>query len=100
MSDSFTDPWTGALSMGFPRQECWNGLPFPSPGDLPNPGIKPASLELEGRFFIPEPPGKANKALKKKEILPYVTAWMNLEDIMESDINQTHKDKRSMVPLM
>ena len=42
------------LSMGFSRQEYWSGLPFPSPGDLPNPGIKPASLEsyaLEGRFF-------------------------------------------------
>ena len=41
------DPWTVArqppLSMGFPRQEYWSGLPFPFPGDLPNPGIKPAS---------------------------------------------------------
>ena len=36
------DPW----SMGFPRQECWHGLPFTSPGDLPNPGIKPMSSEL------------------------------------------------------
>ena len=34
------------LSMGFPRQEYWSGLPFPSPGDLPNPGIKPMSLAL------------------------------------------------------
>ena len=43
-------PWTGAyqalLSMGFPRQEYWSGFPFPSPGDLPNPGIKPESLAL------------------------------------------------------
>ena len=41
------DPWTVApqarLSMGFPRQQCWIGLLFPSPGDLPNPGIKPVS---------------------------------------------------------
>ena len=47
MSDSFVTPWTVAhqapLSMGFPRQEYWNGLPFLSPGDLPNPGIEPAS---------------------------------------------------------
>ena len=35
------------LSMGFSRQEYWNGLPFPSPGDLPNPGIKPGSLALQ-----------------------------------------------------
>ena len=39
------------LSMGFPRQEYWSGLPFPSPGDLPNTGIKPASPVLAGRFL-------------------------------------------------
>jgi len=44
--------------MGFPRQECWNGLPFPSPGDLPNSEIEPRSLALAGGFFTPEPPGK------------------------------------------
>ena len=54
----FETPWTVAhrapLSMVFSRQENWNGLPFPTPGDLPNPGIKPASLmssELAGRLF-------------------------------------------------
>ena len=45
-------------SRGFPRQEYWSGLPFPSPGDLPNPGMEPASPALAGRFFITEPPGK------------------------------------------
>ena len=48
-------PWTVAcqapLSMEFPRQEYWSGLPFPPPRDLPNPGIKPASLALAGGFF-------------------------------------------------
>ena len=42
------------LSMGFPRQDYWNGLPFPSPGDLPDPGIEPTSLDIPawaGRFF-------------------------------------------------
>ena len=39
------------LSMGFPRQEYWSGLPFPSPGDLPGPGIKTPSSALAGRFF-------------------------------------------------
>ena len=65
MSDSFVTPWTVAchspLSMGFPRQEYWSGLPFPSPGDLPNPGIEPtspASPALAGGFFTAEPPGK------------------------------------------
>ena len=46
---------------GISRQEYWSGLPFPSPGDLPNPGIKPASLTfptLTGGFFTAEPPGK------------------------------------------
>ena len=48
-------------SMGFSRQEDWSGLPFPTPGDLPNPGNKPASPEspaLAGRFFTTAPPGK------------------------------------------
>ena len=54
----FATPYTVAhqapLSMGFPRQEYWSGLPCPPPGDLPNPGIKPVSLmspSLAGRFF-------------------------------------------------
>ena len=57
MSDSAT-PWTVAhqapLSMGFSRQEYWSGLPYPPPGDLPDPGIEPTSLTspaLAGGFF-------------------------------------------------
>ena len=46
------------LFMGFPGQEYWSGLPFPSLGDLPNPGIKPESPALTGGFFTTEPPGK------------------------------------------
>ena len=48
-------------STGFPRQEYWNGLPFPSPGDLPDPGIEPVSPEspvLTGGFFTTKPPEK------------------------------------------
>ena len=44
--------------MGFPRQEYWNELPFPSPGDRPDPGTELMSSALVGRFFIAEPPGK------------------------------------------
>ena len=63
VSDSFATLWIVAcqapLSMGFPRQDYWTGLPFPTPGDLPfsregllpDPGIKSASLALAGRFF-------------------------------------------------
>ena len=55
-------PWTVArlapLFMGFPRQEYWSGLPFPSPEDLPNPGIEPASPALACGVFTTEAPGK------------------------------------------
>ena len=55
-------PWSIAhqapLSMGFPRQEYWNGLPFPSPGDLPDPGIEPRSPALKANALTLEPPGK------------------------------------------
>ena len=61
-SDSFAIPWTVAhqasLSMGYPRQEYWSGLPFPSPGYFPNSGIEPGSPALAGRFFTTEPSGK------------------------------------------
>ena len=49
-------------SIGFSRQEYWSGLPFPLPGDLPDPGIEPGSLALAGRFTI-EPPGKPEQLL-------------------------------------
>ena len=45
-------------SMGFSRQECWSGLPFPSPGDLPDPGIEPGSPALQADALLSEPPGK------------------------------------------
>ena len=58
----FVAPWTVAcqasLSMGFPREDYWSGVPFPSPGDLPDPQIEPVSPALAGRFFTTEPPGK------------------------------------------
>ena len=58
----FTIAWTVAhqapLSMGLFRQECWSGLPFPPPGDLPKSGTEPASPALAGGFFTTEPAGK------------------------------------------
>ena len=61
MSDSKT-PWTVAYnappSMGFPRQGYWSGLPFPSPGDLPDPGIEPGSPALQADALPSEPAGK------------------------------------------
>ena len=57
----FATLWTVAyqapLSRGFSRQEYWSGLPFPSPGDLPDPGIEPRSPALEADALTSEPPG-------------------------------------------
>ena len=61
------------LSMGFPRQECWSGLPFPSPGDLPTPGIKSKSSALAGGFFTTESPGKPTLTLTL--ILTRTVSW-------------------------
>ena len=64
--------------MGFSRQECWSGLPFPTPGDLPDPGIEPATLvspALEGKFFTTS------------------TTWevVNVGNIEDSLLNMTSK---------
>ena len=59
----FATPWTVAYkappSLGFSRQEYWSGLPFPSPGDLPYPGVEPVSPALQGDALPSEPPGKS-----------------------------------------
>ena len=64
----FAFPWTVAhqapLSMEFFRQEYWNGLPFPSPGDLPDPGIEPGSPALQADSLPSEPPWKHRDELK------------------------------------
>ena len=68
----FATLWTVAYqapqSMEFFRQEYWSGLPFPSPGDLPNPGIKPGSPALQADALPSEPPGKL-----KLEVLPFTS---------------------------
>ena len=70
MFDSVT-PWIVArqapLSMGFSRQEYWSGLPFPTPGDLPNPGMEPMSLTspaMAGEFFTTAAAAAAAKSLQ------------------------------------
>ena len=72
----FATPWTVAHqappSLGFSRQEYWSGLPFPSPGDLPDPGIEPRSPTLEADALTSEPPGKP-------KILYVITAMWNLK---------------------
>ena len=80
MADSFATPWTVAhqapLSERFPRQEYWNRLPFPSPGDLPDPGIESGSPTLEADALTSEPPGKPftrlNSSIVKAMVFPVV----------------------------
>ena len=135
--------------MGFSRQEYWSGLQCPSPGDLPNSGIKPTSVmspALAGGFFTIGATWEAlascllNDCILKvtylkhgnffqlywgitgkaklyvciyfgentgfiilanfREILSFATTWMNWEDNMLSEINQTQKDKHCVIPLI
>ena len=64
----FATPWTVAhqapQSMEFSRQEYWSGLPFPSPEDLPNPGIELGSPTLQADALTYEPPGKPSRMKK------------------------------------
>ena len=78
----FATRWTVAyqapLSMGFSRQEYWSGLLFPSPGGLPNPGIKPRSPTLEGDTLTSEPPG--GTIIIKSNPIPTVWVTHKLEN--------------------
>ena len=60
------------LPMGFPRQGYWGGLPFPSPGYLPNLGIEPTCPELAGGFFTTELSGKPHPLNDLKQIMPVI----------------------------
>ena len=87
----FATLWTianqSSLSMGFSRQEYWSGLPFPSPGDLPDPGIEPRSPTLRADALPSEPPGKpTNKDLQYStwnSAQCHVEAWMGGEFLRE-----------------
>ena len=111
---SSATPWTVSrqvpLSKEFSRQENWSGLPFPTSGDLPNPGIESVSLvsALAGGFFTTAPPGKpmvyVNNGIllshKKNEMMPFAATWMQLETIILSEISQKEKNKYHMISLM
>ena len=81
VSDSAT-PWTVAqqapLSKGFSRQEYWSGLPFPSPGDLPDPGFEPRSPAMQADALTSEPPShvlKMTKAAGENKFRTLITTW-------------------------
>ena len=59
----WTVPYQAPPSMGFSRQEYWSGLPFSSPGDLPDPGIEPRSPPLQVDTLLSEPPGKPKREI-------------------------------------
>ena len=81
----FATPWTVAHqalpSMGFSKQEYWSGLPFPSPGDRPDPGIEPRSPALQADALSSEPPGKPESFteihIKQEYILFYILKQNN-----------------------
>ena len=85
----FANTWIVAhqapLSMGFSRQEYWSGLPFPSPGDLPNPGIKPRSPTLQADSLLSEPPGKhwTNSTVYVKQTLSFILGLWNLDSLQQ-----------------
>ena len=90
----FATPWTVAYqappSMGFSRQEYWSGLPFPSPGDLPNPGIELGSPTLQANSLLSEPPGKPSHPPQKKKKLFTITKWDLVQEfkiVLTSEIN-------------
>ena len=92
----FVTPWTVAsqdpLSMGFPRQEYWRGLPFPPPGDLPDPGIESASLvspALAGRFFTTSATWEA----PKKCLFPWNFHWYCIQFMCHFGDNWHFYDK-------
>ena len=101
-------PWTVAHqvppSTGFSRQEYWSGLPFPFPGDLPDPGIEPRSPELQADTLTSEPPGKPSVTLALAkisnqlhcilgiEISPRVLA--SEEDALNQALEQTESSSR------
>ena len=71
--------------MGFSRQEYWSGLPFPSPGDLPDPGIEPRSPALEADALTSEPPGKHLVGAQN-----YIEMSVRLKSILVSKYTDVH----------
>ena len=86
ISDSFvtrqTEACQASLSRGFFRQGCWSGLPFPSPGDIPNPGNEPESPALAGRFFttshLGSPVSESRREWKKYRLLYWLLRWRSV----------------------
>ena len=79
--------------MGFSRQEYWSGVPFPSPGDLPNPGMDPGSPEFQADAVTSElhqgsPYNEIFVIKKKNECESVLVRWMNLEPVIQSEVRK------------
>ena len=94
----FTTPWIVAcevpLSMEFPRQEYWNGLPFPTPGNLPNPGTEPTSPALEGRFFTTDSLPLAPPGLKPLVYIHVLFSW----NYWPQNHKKDHSERNYLLP--
>ena len=80
--------------MGFPRQEYWSGLPFPFPGDLPDPGIESRSRALQTDTLLSEPPGKPMHTHMKLSI-PIVGNFKKLTEFPGAELNRDTGDLSS-----
>ena len=89
----FATPWTIAnqapLSMGFSRQEYWSGLPFPPPGDLPDPGIELRSPALQADALTSEPPGKP-KAPLNQGVYSFILQLLGLHRAVSATVVGAH----------
>ena len=79
------------LSMGFSRQECWSGLPFPLPGDLPNPGIEPGSPSLQADALPSEPPGKNDSWAILKNIKLDLKKYWKKDKVLKWNKPEAHE---------
>ena len=77
--------------MGFSRQEYWSGLPFPSPGDLPDPGIEPGSPSLEADTLTSEPPGKMN--------ITVIQVYAPTSNAEEAEVEWFYEDLQDLLEL-
>ena len=88
-------PWTVVYhappSMGFSRQEYWSGLPFPSPGDLPDTGIKPGSPTLEADALTSEPPGKPIRQVQFNSVTQSCLTLCNPMNCTMLDLSVHHQ---------
>ena len=95
-------PWIGAcqlpLSMGFSRQEYWSGLPLPSPGDLPSPGIKPRSPALQADSLLSELPELSLDPFKTSCFQYKYIYWPLLFEIGNLTPKALWKDSSSFSP--